>query len=196
MRFKRARTLNGRSLVACCSLALMALSAPAIAQEQSVDEAAQETGEEQPLRHHRLALFVGYTWVPQGEILGEAPNVVIVPTLGIDYEFWITHRVAVGLVNDFELSSYVVERSDGSLLEREFQYVGAIVGVVEAWRTLSLYAGPGIEADKHETLFLVKVGAEYEFPLRNNWDISIPLSFDITKDYFSVSTGLVIGKRL
>ena len=65
-----------------------------------------------------MKLFTGYTWVPQGD--SEGGRRVIVTTIGLDYSFGLSHKFRLGIVNDFQLSSYVVEGRGGSLLEREY----------------------------------------------------------------------------
>jgi len=134
------------------AIGVMALNgSPAFGQE--------EEAEHEEFRHHRIALFTGYTWVPQGDHHGNVSGVVVVPTLGLDYQYWVSHRFALGVINDFELSTYVIEQSDGSQLTREYAYVGAAVAIWEAVESLAIFAGPGVELEKHENFFVVKVEA-------------------------------------
>lgn len=170
------------------AMALLAfISAPA---------AAQEHEEHEPLKRHKLALFVGYTWVPTGDPHeGDSKGTVIAPTVGIDYSFWISHRVGVGLTNELELTTYVVETSDGTTLPREYAYVGAVVGIYEAARGLGLYAGPGIELEKHENFYVLKVGAEYTFAVAHGWATSVAFAYDFKDEYDSWALGLGVARR-
>lgn len=170
------------------AIGVMALNgSPAFGQE--------EEAEHEEFRHHRIALFTGYTWVPQGDHHGNVSGVVVVPTLGLDYQYWVSHRFALGVINDFELSTYVIEQSDGSQLTREYAYVGAAVAIWEAVESLAIFAGPGVELEKNENFFVVKVGGEYEFRLPGRWDLSISAAFNYKDEYNSISAGLVVGKR-
>ena len=80
----------------------------------------QEEAEHEELRHHQVALLTGYTLVPEGDHHGNVEGVVVVPTIGLDYAYWFSHRFAVSLTNAVELSTYVIEQPDRSQLTREF----------------------------------------------------------------------------
>jgi hypothetical protein len=157
--------------------------------------AAQEHEESEPLKRHQIALFTGYTWVPKGDPHeGDSEGTVIAPTVGIDYSFWISHKFGVGLYNDFELTSYVVETSEGATLPREYAYVGAVVGIYEAARGLGLYAGPGIELEKHEDFFVLKVGAEYAFAVAHGWATGVAFGYDFKDEYDSWALGMSVAR--
>ena len=177
-----------RNLTAVLCLAVVLLvpvSAPLAAQEGEA-----ETHE--PLRRHHVTLFTGYTWVPQGET--EGTSVVIVPTIGIDYTYWVSHAFALGVVNDFELSTYVIETSDGSPLVREFTYVGAAVAKYEPVRGLAFFAGPGVELETHENFFIVKLGLEYAFARSDRWHTSITFGYDFNVEYHTWSLGVSVSR--
>lgn len=177
-----------RSAVVMVMLAFVA--GPLAAQEH------EEHEQQEPLKRHQLALFVGYTWVPKGNSHeGDSEGTVIAPTIGIDYSFWISHKVGVGLYNDFELTSYVVETSADTLLPREYAYVGAVVGIYEAARGLELYAGPGVEVEKHENFFVLKVGFEYAFAVAYGWATGVAFGYDFKDEYDSWAAGISVARR-
>jgi hypothetical protein len=162
----------------------------------------EERGEHEPLRRHQLAAFTGFTWVPKGEPHeGDPQGTVIVPTLGIDYSFWITHRFGVGLYNDFELSKYVVQTPADTTIPREYAYVGALVAIWEAVRGLELYAGPGVELEKHENFIVLKLGLEYAFARANDWVTGVAFGYDVrfgsgfTREYNSWALGISVARR-
>ncbi len=159
--------------------------------------AAQEHEEHEPLKRHQKALFTGYTWVPKGDPHeGDSKGTVVAATIGIDYSFWISHKFGVGLYNDFELTSYVVETSEGTSLPREYAYVGAAVGIYEAARGLELYAGPGVELEKHENFYVLKVGAEYAFAVAQGWATGVAFGYDFKDEYDSGALGISVARRL
>jgi len=162
----------------------------------SIPLAAQEHEEREPLKRHSLALFTGYTWVPKGDPHeGDPEGTVIAPTIGIDYSFWISHKFAVGLYNDFELSTYVVQTSADTLIPREYAYVGALVGIYEPVRGLELYAGPGMELETHKNFFVLKVGFEYAFAIANGWATGVVLGYDFKEEYNSWAFGISVARR-
>lgn len=156
---------------------------------------AQESEEEQPMKHHRIALFTGTTWVPSGETGVEGEGEVFAPTYGLDYEYWFSHRFALGLYNDVQLGTYIVNTSQVENLERNRVFVTAAVVVWEPVRQLALFGGAGAELEENESFFVIKAGSEYEFPIGNWWDISISLGYDLKDVYGSWSLGLSVGKR-
>ena len=191
---------------------LMTLPALAAAEEKRLEILQEETDprEEQATeleadwfeegKKNRFAVFVGYGWVPKGQSGEENEGTLVIPALGLDYERWIHPRFAIGWYNDFQLSTFVVEREgehaeEEKFLEREYAFVTAVVGVFEVVERLAVYAGPGQEFEAHENFFVLKIGAEYEFPLPNFWDLAIGGSYDIRDLYDSWGVGISIGKR-
>ena len=161
-------------------------------QEQAPGE--HESGEED-FKRHKIIFMYGTTWVPQGDPHGERPGLMVVPTLGVDYEFWLTHKIALGVLNDFELSSYVVEGHEGEEFEREYAYVLVVAFIYEPIPNLSLFLGPGGEFEKNHNFFVFRVGAEYGIPIRNHWDVGFSVSYDYKDEYDSVGFGVLFGKR-
>lgn len=177
--------------VATAGLWAALTAAPAGAQEHGTEEAGAEH-EEAP--RHRLAIFTGNTWMPQSGHEGAIDGFIAAPTIGIDYAFRIAERFAIMSINDFQIDQYVIEREDGSELERERLFVTSLVLMWEATHTIRLLAGPGIETDEHETLGLVKVGAEWEFLRAHPWDVALSLAWDIKGEYDAIAVGLSIGR--
>ncbi len=150
-------------------------------------------------KKNRLAVFVGYGWVPKGQG-GEREGVTVIPALALDYERWVHPRFGIGWYNDFQLTTFVVEREgeheeEDKFLEREYAIVTAVVGVFEVVERLAVFAGPGYEFETTENLFVFKIGAEYGFPLPNRWDLAVGGSYDIRDAFDSWGLGISIGKR-
>lgn len=151
-------------------------------------------------KKNRLAVFVGYGFVPKGEPGEEREGTTVIPALGLDYERWVHPRFAIGWYNDFQLSTFVVERQgehaeEDKFLEREYAVVTAVVGSFEVVEGLAVFAGPGYEFETTESFFVFKIGAEYAFPLPNLWSLAIGGSYDIRDLYNSWGIGISIGKR-
>jgi hypothetical protein len=156
--------------------------------------AAQEHDAEgpEPLKRHHVTLFTGFTWVPKGET--DETSVVIAPTVGIDYTYWFSHKFGLGVVNDFELTTYVIEDSDGTPLVREYAYVGAAVVMYEVAGGLALFGGPGVELETHENFFVVKLGVEYTFAMTERWHTGITFGYDFKDEYDSWGLGVSVTR--
>lgn len=170
----------------------------------------QENEEEkEKFRRHTLTLFTGYALIPKAvsteseahekSTLSEdnlTKKVLIVPVLGIDYDYKFSEKIAIGLQNDIELSSYYVERNDETLLQRNYAFVSALVFIYEPIPWLALFAGPGYEFEQHESFFVGKIGADFIKRFENDWGVAATLSVDIKEVNTSASFGITVLKSL
>lgn len=97
---------------------------------------------------HRLALFTGYGLIPGSINKDGKKQLEVIPVLGFNYEYFINHKISVGLFNDVELTSYSIKNLNGDYLEREYALVTAAVFLYEPISELTLFAGPGYEFEK------------------------------------------------
>ena len=114
----------------------------------------------------------------------------------MDYEYFFNHKIAVGLINDIELSSYSVEQDHQKYLERNYAVVSALVFLYEPIIGWSLFAGPGYEFEKSHGFGLIKIETELTKNFKEGWSIGIAASYDIKEVNSSLSFGLAAGKRL
>jgi hypothetical protein len=187
-RLPRAIGLTVAATPLCLLMVLASGAAQAVAQEHEVAE------HEEVRPRHRLAIFTGNTWIPQGDHEGAIHGLIAAPTVGIDYAYRLGERFAISSINDLQIDSYVIEREDGSELERERLFVTSLVLMWEAVPRLQLFIGPGLEADKHETLGLVKIGVEWELFEPHPWDVALNAAWDIKEEYDAIAVGLSIGR--
>ncbi len=155
-----------------------------------------ETHDDSHFQHHRLALFTGYGLIPGAINESGKEQVKVIPVLGIDYEYWFNHKIALGLHNDLELASYSVENEKEKYLEREYAFVTALVFLYEPLRGLTFFAGPGYEFEKNHNFAVFKIGTDLTKSFKQGWSTGITLSYDVKEVNSSFSFGLCIGKRL
>ena len=93
-----------------------------------------------------------------------------------------------------ETGNYLIEinRED---LERENVLIIAAVAAYEVVPRWAIFAGAGVEIEKHHNFGLIRLGTDYEIPLKNNWDITPTFTFDHKIDYYSWEIVIAIGKR-
>ena len=159
---------------------------PALAQEQS-EERDQE-------KRHSLAFVFGYTHIPEATKDGKIEEAVFVPTIGLDYFYEFSEKWFVGGVFDMELGRYEVDYEDDEISREIAVILGALVGheVLPGWAILS---GPGLEFEKNKNLFILRLGTEYTFELRNDWELFPNFTYDFKKEYSSYALGLGLKKR-
>ena len=190
------------------ALALGAAAASAAAQEHAGDPT--DAGHHEARPRHRLALFTGNTWVPQGNHEGAIDGLIAAPTIGIDYAFRFGERFALSWINDFQIARYVIERADGSELERERLFVTSVVLVWEAVHRLQLFAGPrqdvkeflcakrlldevhGAQLHRLDRTVDRAEGSHHDEP--HPWDVALNVAWDFKEEYDAVAIGISIGR--
>lgn len=143
----------------------------------------------------RVGGMLYHTYI--GTHTSEGKETLIVPTIGLDVEYWFSDKWGIGSHNDLELISFEVERGEAHTLERETPLLLTLDGLWKPWKGLILLVGPGVEFEKEENLFVVRSGLEYEIELGAHWDVAPTVFYDIRTDaYDTFSMGIGIGKRL
>jgi hypothetical protein len=161
------------------------------AQEQQVQSHSEGHGE---FKHFRGSVVLYHTYI--GTRTTEGKDLLIVPSVGLDLEYWFNHKWGIGSHNDLELISFEVEEEEGTFLERETPVLLTLDALWKPWKGLVLLAGPGIELEKEENLFVLRTGLEYELELGSHWDVAPTIFYDSRIDaYDTFSVGLGIGKR-
>ncbi|MBR9999273.1 MAG: hypothetical protein KFF73_09895 [Cyclobacteriaceae bacterium] len=149
------------------------------------------------LQRHRFSFMWANTLVPAGKNAHDEESDLLFPTWGLNYEFWLNRHMAIGWHNEFEMMSYIVDHGNEAVMEREYPYITSIVLIYEPLKNLAFHIGPGYEFETNESFFIVKMGAEYTFPLPKSFDLGFGFSYDNkNKIYDAWTFGLFIGKRL
>jgi hypothetical protein len=157
---------------------------------------AQEEGHEEKETHHRVSIMIAHTHVPKGVSSVTGSGALVIPSWGLNYEYWFNRKWAIGLHNDMEISTYVIEDENGGLLERTRPLIVTVVGIFNPWKGLELITGFGREFEEHQNFWVYRFGIEYELGIGHHWDIAPALTFDVKENlYDSWTLGLVIGKR-
>lgn len=150
---------------------------------------------EHSFQHHKMTLFTGYGLITKAIDEEGKKQIRVIPVLGLDYEYWFNHKIGLGLHNDLELSSYVVEKDKQEHIDREYAIVSALVFLYEPIKGWALFAGPGYEFEKNHNFKLFKVGTELSKIFQNGWSAGISLAYDIKEVNSSASVGVTISKR-
>lgn len=163
---------------------------------QSHHTAAPPSSKHTPTGHEfksfRVAVIIGHTLIPAGHTTKN----LFIPSWGLDLEYWWSPAWGIGLHNDLELESFLIERPNMEVLERVYPLVMTLDLLYKPIGGLVLMAGPGYEIADQENFLLMRLGVEYEFEIGNHWDIAPTFFYDSREDSFQTwSVGLGIGKR-
>ncbi|MDZ7607288.1 MAG: hypothetical protein U5K79_17285 [Cyclobacteriaceae bacterium] len=148
------------------------------------------------LKRHKLAGVLGYSVIHavHNSVSGKE-QYEIVPTFGIDYEYWLSHKWAIGTYNEFAFINIEVEKNEEEYLKRENVRLFSGVVVFEPISRLSVFVGTGVETDPHHTLMVAYMGTEYAFIRSDNWEVSIGAGYIYKEFYDAFTFGVVIGRR-
>jgi len=162
----------------------------------ATDSEEENSKEEVLLSRHKVGLYLG------NSLIREVHNTrtgkeqyVLAPTFGIDYEYWLSHKWAIGTYNELALLNIEVEHEEEEFLKRENVLLFSGVAIWEPFPRFAIFAGTGVETDPNHTFWIRFMGAEYAFVRCDNWDVSVSAGY-INRQYYDVfSFGIVIGKR-
>jgi hypothetical protein len=142
----------------------------------------------------RGAVMMANSHVPKATEGGK--SVHIIPTWGFDVDYFFHPRWSVAIQGDVKLQSFEVEEDN---VELERSYPLAIVAALHyhALRHWSFYAGPGVELESHENLFLVRAGTEYSFEITEDFEIALNLIYENKQEVYDAWTfGVAFNKKL
>jgi hypothetical protein len=150
--------------------------------------------ENEKFKHFRISPVLMHTYIPTATIDGN--KTVIIPTLGLDLEYWFTEKWGFGFHNDLELLTFEIEKDNQLLVEKEFPVVLTLDALWKFHKNWVLIFGAGVEFEKNENLFIVRTGFEYEIEIGNHWDVAPTVFYDYRSNNFGTwSVGIGIGKR-
>lgn len=154
-------------------------------QTEQIGEKKSQSSHDNVHSHFRLALLLGHSIVPVDEV----GTRTTIPSWGIDIEFWLNHKFGIGLHNDLEMMTFVIERGENEeALVREYPKVFTLDLLYSPISDLVLIGGIGKEFEINENYFLYRLGIEYEIPISKRWDICPSFAYDSRKDAFNTCT--------
>lgn len=149
------------------------------------------------LKRHKIGAFVGNALIHgvHNTQTGKE-QYVLAPTFGLDYEFWINHRWAIGTYNEIAHFDIEVEtETHEEFIKRENAMLFSAVAVFEPIHNLGIFAGTGVETDPNHTFWIRYMGLEYAIVRCNDWDISVSAGYVNKEAYDAFTFGVVLGRR-
>lgn len=145
-------------------------------------------------KHFRISPVISHTFIPTNT--SEGDKTVIVPTFGLDLEYWVNEKWGFGFHNDLELETFEIEKEHELFVEKEFPLVLTFDALYKFTKHFVLVVGTGVEFEKNEDLFILRAGLEYEVEFGNHWDVSPTVIYDYRSNSSSTwGIGIGIGKR-
>ncbi len=148
-------------------------------------------------KKHSIALLISHTHITKGIRNGDTES-ISVPSFGLNYNYRIAEKWALGLHTDIIIEEFIVERSifEEGRLERERPVATILAGTYKITEGLGLVAGIGVEWEKNENFGLIRLGTDYGIHIPGpGLEVIIGLNYDILMDsYNSVNFGIGIAK--
>lgn len=152
--------------------------------------------EDESENRHRITFLLSHTWI--NTVASDGQKFTALPSFGLNYDYWINEKFAIGLHNDFIAETFVIERLDGEAeLERELPWAAIVVGIYKFENGLSPLIGGGVEIETNESLPILHVGMEYGREFAEVWEVGLNLTYDFKWEaYNSYAFGLSISCKL
>ncbi|MEN8880098.1 MAG: hypothetical protein ABF311_07990 [Polaribacter sp.] len=143
-------------------------------------------------RGFRIAGIIGHTLIN-----AEGIDNVFVPSWGLDVEYWFNHKWGIGFHNDIEIETFIIRNSNDEKIERVNPIVLTLDALYQFGGGFVVTVGPGIELEKEESFYLLRLGFEYEKDITDSFYLLPSFFLDQRFDgYASWSIGLGVGLRL
>ena len=142
-----------------------------------------------------LTIATMHTYIPESTVTGK--ETLILPSIGLDIDYYFQSRFGIGLHNDLELMTFEVKGEEGIEIEREYPVVLTLDLLYKFNRNTVLFAGPGIELEQSQNYSLFRMGIEYIACINKTLTFSPIFSYDYRLGaYNTFSFGIGIGFEL
>lgn len=170
----------------------------AYGQEQS-QESLTEKEQESFKNAHRITLAMGHSYIRKGFDHNTSPRGILVPSWMLDYDYWLTNRLALGLQSDVVIDDFMVEDhlggSEEIVFKRSFPVSVVPAVLVKPWKNLVCLAGAGRDFAPEGNFWLYRTGVEYGFNLPKQLELNLSLTYDIKVDAYDMWTlGVGVSK--
>lgn len=163
----------------------------------SIPVFSQEELEKGEKGSHRITLVLSHANVYQGIKDGDTKWLSL-PSWGLDYDYRLSDRWAIGLHTDIIVESFEVKTNlsnEEETIKRSSPIAPALVGIFKATKHSSFLFGMGAEFAKEENLFLSRAGYEWGTEIKGDWELGFSLCYDFRWDaYDSFLIGIGISK--
>ncbi len=174
-------------------LAALVFMQTSIAQDH---EQSNDLEEENVLEHHhQLGIVLGHAHISQG-VKGGKEQWQILPSFGLNYNYWFNERLSLGIHTDIIIETYEVQRhldnGDAEVLERVTPVAPALMVGYKPHEHFGFLLGPGYEFEPDENLLLFRVETEYSIEMASHLEFEAGLGYDFRVNAFD-SWSLILG---
>lgn len=162
-------------------------------QGQEKEQSDQEIHE---FKNWRIGIGFGQSYLPAGDHTTDKVAILVIPTIGLDIQYWFNPKFGIALKNELEIISYVIDVDQENEIEREYPLITVLVAMYKLKKGPSFYLGAGIEYEQNKNFYIAKAGIEYELELGNHWDVTPEFYyFNKDGDFGGIGVAVTFGKR-
>ncbi len=163
----------------------------------AAQEEVEDKNNEESFFRHSISLGFSNSFIPN-TIEDSENSVLLVPTFGLNYDYWLSEKWGLGLHSDLLLQTFEVEKEDDQeLITREMPFSTALVVDFRPSPSWVFFAGYGIEWEQSKSFELLRIGASYGIELENNWELGFSAGYDYKINAFSTYiVGIEFTKKL
>jgi hypothetical protein len=158
-------------------------------------DAERHTAAEHGSSGHKITLVMAYSFI-DNSFEDQTNGILIVPTIGFNYDYFFNARWGLGLHTDILLQQYKIEKHGGHeeiLRENPVGLAGMVL--FKPNHRWTMMAGYGVEVEKNENFQMIRTGVEYGIALPKHWELGFSLEFDYKiKTYSSLMFGVGFSK--
>lgn len=162
--------------------------------------AAQDETQYQPTpKKHSIALVISHTQINEGINAEGKKQWLSLPSWGINYNYLLNSKWALGIHTDIIVEDFFVESLDrsGGTIQRSYPIASAIVVSYKPGKYFSFMLGSGGEFTNEENFFMLRLGLEYSYHMNDNWELIANILNDLkVNGYNSWGVGMGVAYRL
>ena len=186
--------MNAGRYTLVLAFALVVLSTTTTAQEQGTETEGED--------RHEFGLLICHSSVSQGIDVDGNRTWLVLPSWGLNYNYWLSDRWAIGLHTDFISESFLVTENlhegggDKPEVERTRPIAPALMATFRPHEHWAFTLGAGEEFAKEGNLTLMRAGVEYSIHLSGAWETSGSFAYDLRFNaYDSYTYGFGVMRR-
>ena len=160
----------------------------------NAQEKAEHESEKGNKGFHQFSFMLSHSKIGEGIVNGSKKS-ISAPSLGLDYNYWISNKLALGLQTDIITESFKIEDNGGAILDRSTP-LAIVPSLSFKPKKHSLFIlGLGKEYAKEGNFALSRFGYEYSFELPKEFELSFGVTYDKKWDAYDIWTfGIIISK--
>jgi hypothetical protein len=171
----------------CLLLILIGAINVTFAQEKEKEEKGNKGSQQ-------LSFMLSHSFIGEGIVNGSKKS-ISAPSFGLDYNYWVHDKWALGIHTDLITESFKIEDNGGIIMDRSTPF--AVVPAISFKpKNHSIFVlGTGKEFAKEGNFTLTRLGYEYSFELPKRFELSFGVNYDKKWNAYDIWTiGIIVSK--